>query len=90
MSCQWVNNIYEFSLTILQESQNGTMHFSEYVEIILCLILDLNAHIFVLLATCQKPQISKMLRKTKVHSIPLLYSAFEHVVLCIERLINVV
>ena len=37
------NNIYEFSLTILQESQNGTTHFSEYVEIILCLILDLNA-----------------------------------------------
>ena len=28
---------------MLQESQNGTTHFSEYVEIILCLILDLNA-----------------------------------------------
>ena len=35
--------LYEFSLTILQESQNGTTHFSEYVEIILCLIIDLNA-----------------------------------------------
>ena len=28
---------------MLQESQNGTTHFSEYVEIILCLMLDLNA-----------------------------------------------
>ena len=43
ISYQWVNNIYEFSVTVLQESQNGTTHFSEYVEIILCFILDLNA-----------------------------------------------
>ena len=27
----------------MQESQNGITHFSEYVEIILCFILDLNA-----------------------------------------------
>ena len=32
-----------FSATILQESQNGITHFSEYVEIILRFILDLNA-----------------------------------------------
>ena len=27
----------------LQESQNGITHFSEYEEIILCFIIDLNA-----------------------------------------------